>query len=60
MHLEKNVFINCPFDTSYINDLLKQMIDVIVKNGYSPELSLEFSDSVQSRLEKITEIIRNC
>lgn len=60
MTFEKSVFINCPFDSTYINDLLKPMIYVVVKNGYIPRLSLEVSDSGQIRLEKITEIIKNC
>lgn len=60
MSFEKNVFINCPFDNSYINDLLKPMIYLIVRNGYKPRLSLEISDSGQVRLEKITDIIKNC
>jgi len=60
MSFEKSVFINCPFDASYINDLLKPMIYVIVRNGYIPRLSLEVSDSGQVRLEKITDIIKNC
>lgn len=60
MSFEKSVFINCPFDNTYINDLLKPMIYLVVRNGYIPRLSLEVSDSGQVRLEKITEIIRNC
>jgi hypothetical protein len=60
MCFEKNVFINCPFDITYINDLLKPMLYVIIKNGYIPRLSLEISDSGQVRLEKITDIIKNC
>lgn len=60
MSFEKSVFINCPFDNSYINDLLKPMLYLIVRNGYKPRLSLEVSDSGQVRLEKITEIIKNC
>jgi hypothetical protein len=36
------------------------MIYVILKNGLSPRLSLEVSDSGQVRLEKITEIIKSC
>jgi hypothetical protein len=60
MSFDKNVFINCPFDTSYINDLLKPMIYLIVRIGYIPRLSLEVSDSGQIRLEKITDIIKNC
>lgn len=60
MSFAKNVFINCPFDETYINDLLKPIIYVIIKNGLSPRLSLEVSDSGQARLEKITEIIKSC
>lgn len=60
MSFESSVFINCPFDTTYINDLLKPMIYVILKNGLIPRLSLEVSDSGQVRLEKITDIIRSC
>lgn len=60
MEFKKSVFINCPFDTKYINDLLKPMIYILIKNGLNPRLSLEVSDSGQYRLEKITEIIKNC
>jgi hypothetical protein len=60
MNFENSVFINCPFDISYINDLLKPMIYVIIKNGLSPRLASEVSDSGQVRLEKITEIIKSC
>lgn len=59
-NFENSVFINCPFDSTYINDLLKPMIYVILKNGLSPRLSSEVSDSGQIRLEKITEIIKSC
>jgi hypothetical protein len=60
MSFETSVFINCPFDKTYIDDLLKPMLYVIIKNGFSPRLSLEVSDSGQFRLEKITTIIKNC
>lgn len=60
MSFEKSVFINCPFDVTYINDILKPMMYVIIKNGFNPRLSLEVSDSGQVRLEKITDIIKNC
>ena len=36
------------------------MLYVIIKNGYIPRLSLEVSDSGQNRLDKITEIIKDC
>lgn len=60
MSFENNVFINCPFDNTYINDLLKPMLYVIVKNGYIPRLTLEIADSGQLRLEKIIDIIKDC
>lgn len=60
MYFDNSVFINCPFDGSYINDMLKPMIYVIIKNGLTPRLSLEVSDSGQVRLEKITGIIKSC
>ncbi len=60
MNFETSVFINCPFDEAYINDLLKPILYIIIKNGYNPRLSLEVSDSGEMRLEKITEIIKSC
>jgi hypothetical protein len=60
MSFQKCVFINCPFDKTYIDDLLKPMLYIIVKNGLIPRLSLEVSDSGQARLEKITNIMRGC
>lgn len=60
MSFQKNVFINCPLDKIYIDNLLKPILYVIVKNGLAPRLSLEVSDSGQARLEKITDIIKGC
>ena len=60
LSFDKNIFINCPLDELYINDLLKPMLFFIVQNGFNPRLSLEISDSSQIRLEKITKIIKEC
>lgn len=60
MSFAKNVFINCPFDRNYIDDILKPILYVLIRNGYSPRLSLEVSDSGQVRLQRITEIIKSC
>jgi len=60
MSFAKNVFINCPFDEAYINNLLKPILYIVIKNGLNPRLSLEISDSGQVRLHKITEIIQSC
>ncbi|MEO6231616.1 MAG: hypothetical protein ABJB11_08490 [Ferruginibacter sp.] len=60
MSFAKNVFINCPFDPEYINDILKPMMYVLIKNGFAPRITLEISDSGQVRLDKITAIIKSC
>ncbi len=60
MSFENNVFINCPFDKLYIDDILKPILYVIGRNGLSPRLSLEVSDGGQVRLQKITQIIKSC
>lgn len=57
---EKNVFINCPFDDQFINDILKPILFCLVKNELNPKLSLELSDSGEFRLQKITDIIKDC
>jgi len=60
MKYDNSVFINCPFDDSFIDDLLKPTLYFLVINDYHPRLSLEVSDSGEIRLAKITEIIKNC
>lgn len=60
MVFDKNVFINCPFDASYLNDLLKPMLYILIRNGLKTRLSLEISDSGQARLEKIIDLIMSC
>lgn len=60
MNFYDSVFINCPFDTRYINDLLKPTLFYLINNGFYPRLAIEVSDSGQLRLEKITEILKSC
>lgn len=57
---ETNVFINCPFDEGFINDLLKPILFCLISNGLTPRMSLEISDSGEFRLKKIIEIIKQC
>lgn len=54
--MDKNIFINCPFDDDYYS-LLRPIIFTIVYLGYNPRLALENSDSSKPRLEKILELI---
>lgn len=60
MSFESNVFINCPFDKSYIDNILKPILFVLVKNQLNPRLSLEVSDSGEVRLQKITGLLKAC
>lgn len=60
MSFEKSVFINCPFDKNYRDDLLKPILYVTVINGLIPRLALEISDAGQIRLEKIISLIKSC
>ncbi|TET74523.1 MAG: hypothetical protein E3J56_02250 [Candidatus Aminicenantes bacterium] len=52
----KNVFINCPFDTTFI-PLLHPLIFTILYLGYSPKIATERSDSGEARINKIRELI---
>ena len=53
---KKDVFINCPFDNEF-RSLLRVLIFTIIFIGYVPKLTLEKSDSSQTRISKITELI---
>ena len=56
-NFEKNVFVNCPFDDRYLS-LLRPLLFTIRFIGYEPRIATERSDSLESRLTKITELIR--
>ena len=53
----KNVFINCPFDDEY-RPLLSYSFSTIISFGYSPRIAVERSDSGESRLSKIAELVK--
>lgn len=55
-NFEKNVFVNCPFDDNY-KQLLIAIIFTVKYLGYIPRLSLERSDSGESRIQKILGLI---
>ena len=54
---EKNVFINCPFDSEFY-PLLRPLLFTIVYLGFNPKIALERSDSGEQRIDKICELIR--
>lgn len=53
---EKNVFVNCPFDDDY-RQLLLSVIFTVKYLGYNPRLSIERSDSSETRIDKIVGLI---
>ena len=53
---QKNVFVNCPFDSDY-RQLLLAIVFTVLYLGYKPRLSLERADSSESRIDKIVGLI---
>jgi len=52
---EKNIFINCPFDGEFFH-LLKTILFTSVYFDFEPRISLESSDSMTARLDKIISL----
>jgi len=57
MAFESNVFVNCPFDKDYYG-LLRPILFTVIYLGLKPRISVERSDSGESRIAKIIELIR--
>ena len=53
---DENIFVNCPFDDDY-RQLLTAVIFVVQYLGFNPRLSLERSDSGETRIVKILQLI---
>jgi hypothetical protein len=56
---DRNVFINCPFDSAY-RPLFEAVTFAVYDCGFYPRCALEVDDSSQVRIEKITAIIKQC
>lgn len=52
-----NVFVNCPFDERYL-PLLRPLVFTIIYLNLNPRIALERTDSGESRLGKIVQLIR--
>jgi len=53
----KNVFINCPFDSQYNSSLLKPLLFTIVYLGFTPQIASQTADSGEQRINKILSLI---
>lgn len=60
MEFEQSVFINCPFDKKYKDNLLRPVLYALLRNGLSPRLSLENADGGELRIQKITTLMKAC
>ena len=56
MPFDKNVFVNCPFDSDYV-DILRPILFCILYLGFEPRIALERADSGENRIDKIVELI---
>lgn len=53
---DKNVFFNCPFDSDY-EPILQAIIFSVLYLGFNPRIAIESSDSSQTRIDKIVDLI---
>lgn len=58
MGFERNVFINCPFDSEYL-PLLRPLLFTVIDLGLTPRIALERLDSGAPRIQKIISLIRD-
>ena len=55
----KNVFINCPFDSTY-KPLFQAIVFAVFECGMRPRCALEAYDGGEVRIDKICNIVREC
>jgi hypothetical protein len=54
---ERNVFINCPFDSDY-QEMLTALVFTVTICNLNPRIAMERDDSGEERIKKIKELIR--
>ena len=57
--MNRNIFINCPFDDQY-QELFDALLFAVYFCGCKPRCALEIDNGAQIRLEKIFIIIKDC
>ena len=55
---DKNVFVNCPFDTRYA-PILQAILFCLIRFGLNPRIASERSDSSEVRIERILELLKS-
>lgn len=57
--MNRNVFLNCPFDEHY-DPIMRAILFAVVDCGFTPRCALERSDASEPRIQKIYRIIEDC
>ena len=57
--MNRNIFINCPFDEAYL-EIFDAIIFAIIHCQCNPRCAMEIDDGSQLRLQKIYDIIKDC
>lgn len=55
----RDVFINCPFDSAY-QTFFRAIVFVVIRSGFRARCALEADDASENRYAKICKIIRDC
>ncbi|MCY4345696.1 MAG: hypothetical protein OXC17_02740 [Aestuariivita sp.] len=55
---DRNVFVNCPFDAEYA-PVLEAMLFCLIRLGLNPRIATERSDSGETRIDKILELVQS-
>jgi hypothetical protein len=55
----KDVFINCPFDSNFA-DNLSAIVFAVLHSGFNPRTALEIDNASEYRLDKIISLIVKC
>jgi hypothetical protein len=58
-NFDRNVFINCPFDETYL-PLFNAIVFAVKDIGFNPRSALEASNASEFRLDKIMNLILEC
>ena len=54
---DRNVFINCPFDSQYNSSFLRPILFTIIYFGFTPQIASQTADSGEQRIDKILSLI---
>lgn len=54
----RNVFINCPYDRTYVVGMLRPILFTVKLLGFYPRLAMESADSGATRINRIIGLLR--